>query len=68
MACFTAPAAVAIVTTVFRKRIPEKYHINWLNALLWGEVRAWHWNTSPTRRSCPIVPTLRPWKARKTPP
>jgi drug/metabolite transporter (DMT)-like permease len=36
MACFTAPAAVAIVTTLFRKRIPAKYHINWLNTLLWG--------------------------------
>lgn len=36
MACFTAPAAVAIVTTLFRKKIPAKYHINWLNTLLWG--------------------------------
>lgn len=30
--------AAAIVTTVFRKKIPEKYHINWLNTLLWGGV------------------------------
>lgn len=36
MACFTAPAAVAVVTTLFRKKIPAKYHVNWLNALLWG--------------------------------
>ena len=36
MACFTAPATVAVVTTLFRKEIPEKYHINWLNTLLWG--------------------------------
>jgi len=36
MGCFTAPAAVAVVTTLFRKVIPEKYHVNWLNALLWG--------------------------------
>ncbi len=36
MACFTAPTAVAIVTTFFRKKIPAKYRINWLNALLWG--------------------------------
>ena len=36
MACFTAPAAVAIVTTAFRKKVPGRYHINWLNALLWG--------------------------------
>ncbi len=26
----------AIVTTVFRKSIPEKLHIAWLNILLWG--------------------------------
>jgi hypothetical protein len=36
MACFTGPAAVAVVTTIFRKKIPEKYHIGWLNMLLWG--------------------------------
>lgn len=36
MACFTAPMSVAIVTTLLRKKIPEKYHINWLNILLWG--------------------------------
>ena len=36
MACFTAPAAVGIVSTVFRKKIPAKYHINWLNTLIWG--------------------------------
>jgi len=38
MTCFTAPAAVAIVTTAFRKKIPEKYQINWLNTLLLGGV------------------------------
>lgn len=38
MACFTAPASIAIVTTICRKKIPEKYHINWLNSLLWGGV------------------------------
>ncbi|MEM0360727.1 MAG: hypothetical protein QXK06_05315 [Candidatus Diapherotrites archaeon] len=36
MACFAAPAIAGIITTIFRKKIPEKYHINWLNALLWG--------------------------------
>ena len=36
MACFAAPTAVAIVTTLFRKKIPKEYHINWLNTLLWG--------------------------------
>jgi len=38
MACFAAPAAVGILTTVFRKKIPEKYHIKWLNTMLWGGV------------------------------
>lgn len=40
MACFLVPTALAVVTTVFRKRVPAKYHINWLNALLWGGVAA----------------------------
>jgi hypothetical protein len=40
MACFLVPAAVAVVTTVFRKKIPEKLHIMWLNMLLWGGVVA----------------------------
>ncbi len=30
--------SVAIVTTIFRKKIPEKYHVNWLNTILWGGV------------------------------
>jgi len=38
MACFTAPASAAIVTTIFRKKIPKKYHIEWLNSMLWGGV------------------------------
>ena len=36
MGCFTAPLTLGIVTTAFRKKIPAKYHINWLNTLLWG--------------------------------
>lgn len=36
MACFTAPASVAIVTTVCRKKIPKEFHINWLNTILWA--------------------------------
>lgn len=40
MACFLVPTAVAVVTTVFRKKIPEKLHIMWLNVLLWGGVVA----------------------------
>jgi hypothetical protein len=38
MACFVVPTGAAIVTTVLRKKIPEKYHINWLNSMLWGGV------------------------------
>jgi len=38
MACFIVPAGAAIVTTVVRKKVPEKYHINWLNSMLWGGV------------------------------
>ncbi|MDD2688955.1 MAG: hypothetical protein PHT41_02225 [Candidatus Omnitrophica bacterium] len=38
MACFLVPTSTAIVTTVIRKKIPEKYHINWLNSMLWGGV------------------------------
>ena len=36
MACFSAPLAAGIITTIFRKKIPEKYRINWLNILIWG--------------------------------
>jgi hypothetical protein len=38
MACLLAPAAVAIVTTSIRKKIDPKYHLNWLNTMLWGGV------------------------------
>lgn len=38
MACFTAPAAVAIVVTAIRKKVPANYHLEWLNAMLWGGV------------------------------
>lgn len=36
MACFVAPATTAIVTTVLGKKIDSKYHIEWLNFMLWG--------------------------------
>jgi hypothetical protein len=36
MACFAAPLAVGIVTAVFGKKIPAKYHIGWFNALVFG--------------------------------
>lgn len=38
MACFIAPMSLAIVTTVFRKKIPEALHIGWLNIMIWGGV------------------------------
>jgi hypothetical protein len=38
MACFLVPTAAAIVTTTVSKKIPEKYHMNWLNSMLWGGV------------------------------
>jgi len=38
MACFVVPAGAAIVTTVVGKKVPEKYHLNWLNTMLWGGV------------------------------
>ncbi|MCD4740625.1 hypothetical protein K8R43_05575 [archaeon] len=38
MACFTVTALIAIITTVFRNRVPKEYRINVLNAMLWGGV------------------------------
>jgi hypothetical protein len=38
MACFIAPMATGIVTTVFRKKIPAALKIGWLNIMLWGGV------------------------------
>ena len=38
MACFVVPMTAAIVTTAVGKKVPEKYHLNWLNAMLWGGV------------------------------
>jgi hypothetical protein len=36
MACLIAPATVAIITTVSKRKIPEKYHVEWLILMLWG--------------------------------
>ena len=36
MGCFTAPLTLGLATTVFRKKMSAKYHINWLNTMLWG--------------------------------
>lgn len=38
MACFVVPTAAAIVSTAIGKKVPEKYHLNWLNSMLWGGV------------------------------
>jgi len=38
MACFLAPATAAIITTTVRKKIAPKYHLDWLNTMLWGGV------------------------------
>lgn len=36
MACFLIPSALAVVTTAFRRKISTRYHIGWLNTMLWG--------------------------------
>jgi len=36
MACFIAPLGLGIVTTVFRKKIPENLKIGWLNIMIFG--------------------------------
>jgi hypothetical protein len=38
MACFLAPMSLGIVSTVFRKKIPETLKIGWLNVMIWGGV------------------------------
>lgn len=38
MACFLVPAAAAIITTGAKNKIPQQYHPEWLEAMLWGGV------------------------------
>jgi len=38
MACFLVPMSLGIITTFFRKIFPKKWHIEWLNMMLWGAV------------------------------
>ncbi|MFH1712926.1 MAG: hypothetical protein ABH896_01945 [Candidatus Jacksonbacteria bacterium] len=38
MACFLAPTTAVIITTAVRKKIPPKYHLDWLITMLWGGV------------------------------
>ncbi|AMK13291.1 hypothetical protein AUP07_0233 [methanogenic archaeon mixed culture ISO4-G1] len=53
MACFLVAATVGVFTTAFRNKIPEKYHIGWLNIMIWGGVLAllvehiWHGEIVP---------------------
>lgn len=36
MACFIVPASVGLFTAVFGKKFPKKWHIGWLNAMIFG--------------------------------
>ena len=38
MACLAAPATAAIITVVIKKKVSEKYHIEWLMFMLSGGV------------------------------
>ncbi|NLL94673.1 MAG: hypothetical protein GX224_02805 [Thermoplasmatales archaeon] len=40
MACFLVPAAIGIFTLAIRNKVPEKYHIGWLNVMIWASVIA----------------------------
>jgi hypothetical protein len=53
MACFIVAAALGVATVAFRHKVPEKYHIEWLNVMIWGSVLAllvehiWHGEIVP---------------------
>jgi len=36
MACFLVPTALGVVTTAFRKKFPKRWHVNWLNSMIFG--------------------------------
>ncbi len=38
MACFIAPTTAAIIATGIKKKIPQKYHFEWLITMFWGGV------------------------------
>jgi hypothetical protein len=38
MCCFITPMVTATVTTKLAKKMPKKYHFEWLNTMLWGGV------------------------------
>lgn len=36
MACFVAPATAAIAMMAVSKKVPAKYHLDWLLLMFWG--------------------------------
>jgi hypothetical protein len=38
MCCFITPMVTATVTSKMAKKMPKKYHFEWLNMMLWGGV------------------------------
>lgn len=58
MACFVVPATVGIVTTFLRKRFPERWHINWLNTMIFGAVVAFGVEHYLNREIVPWPPFL----------
>jgi hypothetical protein len=38
MCCFITPMVTATVTSKMAKKMPKKYHFEWLNTMLWGGV------------------------------
>ena len=40
MACFAVPTAVGIVTTALGKKFPKRWHISWLNTMIFGGAAA----------------------------
>lgn len=36
MACFVAPTATAAIVALVKKKVPKRYHIEWLLLMLWG--------------------------------
>src|SRR3989344_8290148 len=36
MACFIAPTTAALLTQAIKKKIPARFHIEWLLTMLWG--------------------------------
>ena len=36
MGCFLMAMGLGSITTAFRRKFPEKLHVEWLNLMLWG--------------------------------